>query len=319
MAELINDNDIEVTPEEDALFDGWDDDETYAGFDDEPTDGTEDVSTDEADADQQTAEGEETEAEETGTEPVNETAESTAPETAETPTEDKTEAETPQTDQSVKYTLKHLDDTKEVTAEEMIPLAQKGMDYDRIREERDTMRAEWARLKELEKFANELYSNSKGYDSIEALIDDTRAEFLIKSEANYGRPLAKKTALERVKQLREDSIKANTPKAEPKVPTEKEQAEARDKSIEEFCKAYPTVDAKQIPQSVYAEFRKTGDLLGAYRNYEKTQLTDKIASLEKEIATLKTNKKNEARSTGSMKSAGKADKGIDPMFEGWDD
>lgn len=302
---------VEVT-ESENIFDGWDDDSTDDGWDDDEVTETEATgdTAEEAEADQAEADTEtETQTEESAEQPTEEvpTAETEAP--AEEPKEEK-----PQT-----YKLQHMDDPiMEVTAEQMIPLAQKGLDYDRIRTERDAMREKWAGLVELEKFAQEMLSNSNGYNSIEELIDDARAEWLIRSEANYGRPLTKDNALARVKTLREESVKSNTPKAEPKVPTEKEQADSRDKAIEQFCMEYPQVDAKTIPQSVWADFRKDGNLVKAYAKYEASQRDAEILTLKKEIETLKQNNKNRERSTGSMKTTGQGKK-PDPMFEGWDD
>ena len=68
------------------------------------------------------------------------------PAEAEEKPEEKAEPEQPKEDS---YTLKHLDETRTVGRDEVIALAQKGMDYDRIREQRD---AAASRLDEFEKW-----------------------------------------------------------------------------------------------------------------------------------------------------------------------
>ena len=303
--ELIDTATIEEVPEEIDVFDGWDDDPDEDSA--EITEETEATEQDTEEADDVTDQfNDDAEAEE-----PTETTEAT-----ETETENEQKEET--ADQPKTYQLKHLDEVQELTAEQMIPLAQKGLDYDRIREERDTMREAWPKLKELEKFAAEMLQNSKGYNTVEELIDDARAEWLVKSEAGYGRPLARQTALERVKGLREESIKSATPKAEPKVPTEKELADKRDSAIREFCEDYPAADVKAIPSSVWNEFRETGNLSKAYAKHLAESKDSEIANLKKEIETLKNNNKNKARSTGSMKSTG-AGSVKEAMFDGWDD
>ena len=48
-------------------------------------------------------------------------------------------------DQPERFTLKNRDETRQVTREELVALAQKGWDYDKVRQERDQLRAAQAR------------------------------------------------------------------------------------------------------------------------------------------------------------------------------
>jgi len=57
----------------------------------------------------------------------------------ETPQGRKTEEK--EADQPLTFTLKHLDETRTVGRDEIIKLAQQGLDYERIRAERDQLRA----------------------------------------------------------------------------------------------------------------------------------------------------------------------------------
>lgn len=183
--------------------------------------------------------------------------------------------------------LKHMDETKRVTKEEAKTLAQKGLDYDRIRGERDTMQQDYQKLKGYESFLNELKGE---FPSIESLIEDTRARMLAdKENISYADAVAKVKLMHPVSA--ESAPKADQPKG--------------NDAVQKFVELYPDVKADQIPESVWAETRKTGDLVSAYAKYEKSQLADKIASLEKEINTLKQNSRNAARSPGSSNSSGK--------------
>jgi hypothetical protein len=91
----------------------------------------------------------------------------------------------------------------------------------------------------------------------------------------------------------------------------KEAAEKeRNAMFTRFLEIYPDVKATDIPQSVWAEVKQTGNLVEAYARHENKQLRDKVAVLEQ-------NAKNAARSTGSRKSAG-ASKPKDPFDDIWD-
>lgn len=183
--------------------------------------------------------------------------------------------------------LKHMDETKRVTKEEAKTLAQKGLDYDRIRGERDTMQQDYQKLKGYEAFLDELRGE---FPSIESLIEDTRARMLAdKDNISYADAVAK------VRVMHPDTAPA-APKAD--------QPKGND-AVQKFVERYPNVKAEDIPESVWAETRQTGDLVGAYAKYENQKLTDRIASLENEINTLKQNSKNAARSPGSSSSSGK--------------
>ena len=148
------DENEEVFAEETTGGDGWDD----ISFDD-LTEESEDGETadDAAEADQPEA-GEPEE-------------ESGADESA------KAEEPKPETDQS--FTLKHLDETRTVNRDEVITLAQKGMDYDRIRDRLDSNKEgiEWYgknadSVKWLEEIAQE-----QGM-TFEELVDNTRATIM---------------------------------------------------------------------------------------------------------------------------------------------
>lgn len=182
--------------------------------------------------------------------------------------------------------LRHMDDpVRKVSKDEARELAQKGLDYDRIRQERDTLKANNARYVEMEKFLKEMQGD---FASIEDFMDDTRAR--VKAEQE-GIPFD--DAMQAVKEAR-------APKASP--------AQRPNVSpVDVFIAKYPNVKAEEIPASVWEEVGRTGDLLGAYERHKEAEVTSaRIKQLEQEIATMKNNSKNAARSAGSSKSSGGA-------------
>lgn len=226
----------------------------------------------------------------------------TPAETKDGPAEEAAEAEAADTDQYLE--LKHFGETKKVGKEEAKVLAQKGMDYDNVRGERDTARSERdalktenAKLKELEAFLNEVRGDQ--FASIDDFMLDTRAR--MRSEAN-GTKFEDELA----------ALKSKQTPAEAQKP-----AEEKPSPVDEFLHRFPNVKAEEIPESVWEEVRQTGDLVGAYVKHMESQKADEIQKLKDEIETLKQNQKNKERSAGSSRSSGNKS-GKSTIAELWD-
>ena len=206
---------------------------------------------------------------------------------AEKPAETEPEQKTEEEDQFLE--LKHMDTVRKVNRDEAKVLAQKGLDYDRIRGERDAMQKDYAQLKKYESFLNDLNGD---FPSIDAMMTDTRARMLAEKEGiSYADAVAKVGVMQQGAQPQQTQVQ----QGQPKVP-----------AVDQFVQKYPGVKAEEIPQAVWDEVKRTGDLVGAYENYQNTKVKDeKIKNLELEIETLKQNQKNAARSTGSATSSGK--------------
>lgn len=290
------------------------DDDLFAGFNDD-LDMGEPVDTDEAEE----IETEEAVNEDATTGPIEEAnqAEDEPSEEAEAQEETETEVEAaPQNYQFIETKYNHEARTYDLAnpddMDEVVRNIQKGRDYDRIRTERDTLKGESAKLKYLEDALNLIKGDRQtGYD----LLDEALADNLIKSEAEHGRTLDEAEALRRIKANRDEIFN----------PVVQSVEELNQKSIDEFARAYPTLDPSTIPQSVWVEFAETHDLKSAYERYTGEQEKSRYADLQKEndalkaeLETMKQNEKNRARSTGSQKSAG-ANPVADADFEGWPD
>ena len=220
-------------------------------------------------------------------EPESDEADQQSEEPAETEEAEPTEVEQPQDDGADQYLeLKHFDEIKKVTKEEAKELAQKGMDYDRIRGKLNEANTNIEKLQKYEQFLNELKG---GFPSIEALMDDTRARLLSDKEG-----ITKEQALARVQSARQQAEQQQN-KAQVDINSVLETM--RRESLTAFKQAYPEVKAKDIPQEVWDDMRNTNNLVASYAKYVAKKLTE-------ENATLKKNAENKARSTGSMKSSG---------------
>lgn len=207
------------------------------------------------------------------------------------------------------FELKHLDETKQATRDEVIALAQKGMDYDRIRANYDEIAA---RLAAAEKELPELRAHEEflkemaGGRTIEEMIDDVRASAL---ESKLG--IDHETALGRVRLDRErrqfeaekNKAGAQQRAAQEQAQRERAQTDAQEQwkkdCFLEFAKHYPAVDPKRIPQEVWTAFGKGETLVSAYSRIRLRELETKQAAQQQEA-------ENAKRSTGSRQSAGKA-------------
>lgn len=272
-----NNSAVETVETEDIdYFEGWDDDST-------PVDVDED------------GEAEETEAAEDKQDQPTEEAE--ADEAAEE-TEEKPESEETKPD-GKSWKLKHNGEEIDADEEKMVELAQKGLDYDRVRGERDTFKNEHPKYAEYEKFLNEL-AQSAGTD-VAGLMENVRASMLMQKAEKEGKELTQEAA---VNQLRAEAAAAKAAEAQ--------QAEAAKKqaNLRAFMMAYPNVRAEDVPLKVLQEGFNSGDLVGAYARYENQKL-------KTELNTIKQNQKNKERSTGSKKSKGSSSN--DYWFDGWED
>ena len=204
------------------------------------------------------------------------------------------------------FTLKHLGETKDYTRDEIIPLAQKGLDYDRIRTERDTLKSEKASLQEHEDFLKEL-ADMAG-TSVEDLMVDTKARLIVADEKKKGVNITFEQAKYRVQ------TEARAKKAQDPAKTELEESFSR------FTKLFPDVKAEDIPKEVWQEFDGgKKDLAVIYaQNLNKAELKktqDELKQLQEKMKTLEQNEKNKNRSTGSRRSNGSPP--IDHDLDGW--
>lgn len=297
----------ELAAETLAAFDeGWDDKDEPAVYDDgqdEGEDETEEPETDseseetEADADQQEADG-------------NEGGD------ADKAPEGEGKGDEGSSDQG-EFVLKHLGEEKAVSRDEVVALAQKGMDYDRIREKWDGVKDDIQRLRMYENFLGNL-AKARGESGdtiadIEALIDETNIRTLMARAEARGEELTPAAAAAQ-------AVKMRTEFAPIGAATDPEEArqEKSQREVARFLESYPDVKAEDIPKEVWEAMNENdGDLLGAYQRYENKQLKNELKNLKKELEDVKQQKKNKARSTGSTKSVGSS-AGRDAFEEGWD-
>ncbi len=215
-------------------------------------------------------------------------------------------------DQPELIELKHLGQTVRVTPEQLNAYAQMGLDYQRIREDRDAARKEVERLTAMENFLKELAA-PQGI-SVEDLIDGARAEVLAKKEH-----LNKDVALQRIKLDRErKAFEAQKDQQKKEAQAKSQEEEKRQEQFLRFARTYPTVKPNDIPKDVWDSFKDGEDLVNAYARFENRELKEKVSKLESQLETAKKNSENKRRSAGSQRSAGSASE-MDEFDRAWYD
>ena len=213
--------------------------------------------------------------------------------------EDKTAEK--ETDQ---FTLKHLDETKTVSREEVVTLAQKGMDYDRLKaksEERFMALESEKKLAETRISIFDEIAKRGGFRDVDELVENIQAEQLAEQIGTD-----KETAL---KQVRLERKEKELLEKEQRLTTEKTSRNKVDDDARAFVEKHPNVDFGAIPKEVWDKVNAGESLLNAYDGFtadkEQKELAAENERLKAELEAAKKNADNKSRSTGSATSAGK--------------
>lgn len=247
---------------------------------------------------------EEQQTEEVTSEPTETTTETTEP--TET-------AEQPPANQPEMFELNYMGTVQKHTREEMIALAQMGMDRDRILQQRDA--AMQFRTQHEADIANlEQMAKDFGMENPAALLDAMRVNLL----RQQGKTQAEAEAI-----VRADNANRQLQGYQTQEQRVKEQQEASQRRMQEdvnnFVKLYPNVDLRTLPKEVQdAVFGRGETLVQAYGRYEMQQLRAENQRLQQQIAAQKQNDKNKQKSLGSMKS-GSATPKLDDFMMGFNE
>ena len=214
------------------------------------------------------------------------------------------------------FDLKYNKETKQYTRQQVTELAQKGLNYDHVTEQRDRLQQEIA---DLTKFRDE---NSAILDTLRAAAEASGKsvpEYLTSIRTNLlvAQGISPETARERI--LREDAEQRlhSKQKAEEAAASSKRDAEQRQKDdIARFQKKYKDVDPKTIPQEVWEAVRGGELLTDAYGDYQRRELERQLKEANEKLAIRAKNESNRQKSLGSLQST-KQETGKDPFLEGF--
>lgn len=207
------------------------------------------------------------------------------------------------------FTLKHLDEVRQVGKEEVVSLAQKGLDYDRIRTERDELR-------QYRQEADPALALVKGYAEKNAMtvgeyIDYCRRQELVAQGVNEPTARAQ-VELEKRQARMEAQTRAEAEaqrRQEAILQQARERQESRKRDMTAFLEAFPGVKGEDVPREVWAKVAAGESLVTAYTMYQNQQL-------QLQLAAQRQNRENAARTPGSMSTQGeKAGKTLGDLWD----
>lgn len=218
------------------------------------------------------------------------------------------EGEDGDTDADKTFTIKVNKEERKVSLEEMTTLAQKGADYDRVKEQNTRHQQTIA---DLQTKLEGLTSQQGALDILGTIAQKSNLSLEQLAESLYINFRKQAGASEDVAREELKSAKLekelNSYKAKQTQQQEKEtDAEARaQRDLEEFGREYPDVElSEELVDKLVPDIQNGMSLAAAYRKYEKAQDTAKIADLERKLAAKAQNDKNKKRSPGSQKDSG---------------
>ena len=205
------------------------------------------------------------------------------------------------------FTLLHLDDPpRNVGREEVIRLAQQGLDYERVRQERDSLRASRQEDQQVVELVKGFAARSGM--SVAEYVDYCRTQDLMAQGVNEA---TAKAQVEIEKQrLQMDKQAQEAQDAETAAKAERERAQAQRKDMEAFLAVYPNVKATEIPKEVWQRVAAGGSLVTEYTRWENTQLRAQLAARESQQNAAE-------KAPGSMTSRGQ--KGRKTIDDYWDE
>lgn len=191
------------------------------------------------------------------------------------------------------FTIRYRGQDEQLTREQLIMMAQKGRDYDTVRTERDTLKADQetnaGAVALVQSYAQRMNMTVPQY------LNWVKTQELMKSGMSEQQAAQTVQMDQRKAELdaQEARIKAQNDQRNSLLQQARERREARAKDVQTFFQAYPEVDPKAITSEVWEKVNSGVPLAAAYAMHEN-------ARLKAENAALQQNKTNQQRTPGSL-------------------
>ena len=216
--------------------------------------------------------------------------------------------EKPDSGSEQKFKIKVNKEEKEVSLEEMTALAQKGADYDRIKE-RDAKSQQT--IQELQAQIDGFTAKQGVLDVLDIIAQKSGSSLEQLAESLYinfrkSGGASEDAAREELKSAKLEkelgALKSQQTKQQEKASEEESRAQ---REMEQFRSEYPDVElTEELVDKLVPDVQKGMTLSAAYRKMEKAQEAEKIAELERKLAAKQQNAKNRRSSPGSQQDSG---------------
>lgn len=206
------------------------------------------------------------------------------------------------------FTLKVNKEERKVTLEEMTALAQKGADYDRVKEQNTRHQQT---ISDLQSKLEGVSSRQEVLDILDTIAQKSGSTLEALAESLYVNFRKSAGASEEVarEELKSAKLEKELNSYKDKQSRQQEQENEADvraqRELEAFAKEYPDVELTEgLVDKLFADIQSGMSLSAAYRKYEKAQDSARIAELERQLAAKKQNDKNKRQSPGSQQDSG---------------
>ena len=223
------------------------------------------------------------------------------------------------------FTLKVNKQEQTVTREEMVSLAQKGLDYDRVKDQQQrsqqTIQTLQAQLEESAKHQDtldilQLVAEKSGM-TMEQIAETMYVNYRKSAGASEDAARQELKTAKLQKELNAVKAQAAKPQKEEHQETGQEKFQ---KEMEEFRREYPDVKmTDEIVDKLVPDVQAGMSITAAYRKMERTEKDARIAELERKLAAKEQNNKNKRTSPGSQNDSGGQRKrdAFDDFMEGF--
>ena len=226
-------------------------------------------------------------------------------EVADEPTEETDEPVPPVPPEAPVYKVKHLGQEIELTQEQLIVNAQKGLDYDRIRTDRDTIKNS-KQLKLIQDLAKE-----SGYDNVDEFVD----EFYNNLEQSKIQNRADQLAMERgidfdvaveMAEMEIENERLKTVQVKPV--TYEAPVNPMVSGFEELFKKHPEIKTQyagydDLPMEFRAKISQGDDPVNAWTQYIIDTKDKQLQEANQALIALQNNNKNRQKATQSVKDS----------------
>lgn len=198
------------------------------------------------------------------------------------------------------FTLKRMGETRQVGRDDLIAMAQKGWDYDAVKQERDQLRqyrqdADPA-LELVKTAAAESGMDVAGY------INWCRQQSFMRHGMNE-QDAKNKVAMENERAELDRRQAAITAQEQAQTSAQAQAAQRQERiraDIASFNRAYPNVDPKSISKEVWDAVQQGESLTNAYTMSENKRLQAELNAKQQELDAERQNKANQAKTPGSL-------------------
>lgn len=197
------------------------------------------------------------------------------------------------------FTLKYKGQEEQYTREQLLELAQKGRDYDGLREDRDRLRDHHPALELIDRYAARNNMTREQYlEFAQRRADEDEAAPVVRQLMEAGTPeaVARELALRRLQETRGQARRQQEQQAEKTREEQQRNAEAEKQAGYRALVDYANqngIDLSQLPQEVLRDINAGMKPLEAYLRYEN-------ASLRLERSQREQNEKNKDKNPGRV-------------------